>query len=434
LLSQRSLKNRFVIELSVSMTAILLFAIIILSIYFSITLKNNIKQDMRNQASYIINNYSTQEEYDENTDKKLLKQLSNYEISILSDKNYNRQKDIIGYTKNGEKFLELTKHYHNQNKYLKIKRNISKEQGLISNMYSIVLIMIILSIIFIIFFSYILSKKLMQPLELLTHRFTNMNESMLQYLDLKDLPVEFSKLGESINFLITKIQTFINYRKELYVGTAHELKTPLAVMRLKNQITLMKYKQQDKIKETLQQNIESIDTLNSMIHNILEYGRAEGAQFEQPQRINLIRLMASKAEEYELLAQSQNRNFMYHFSVSDFRINVQPLLFMQIFQNFIQNALRFTPENGLVRIETRMDEENFIVEVIDEGVGIDESKDLFAPFHRSQESTGAGLGLFLAQNAAQSMGVVINIKNRPENEQGAIASIHFPLNRFLLKD
>ncbi|SFV62216.1 Sensor kinase cusS [hydrothermal vent metagenome] len=434
MLSQKSLKNRFVIELSVSMTAILLFAIIILSIYFSITLKNNIKQDMHIQASYIINNYSTQQEYDENINKELLKKLSGYEIYILSDKNYKIQKDIVGYEKKGEFFLELTKHYPYQNRYVKIKRNISKEQGLISNMYSIVLGMIIIGIIFIIFFSYVLSKKLMQPIELLTNRFTNMNESMLQYLDLKELPIEFSKLGESINFLITKIQTFINYRKELYVGTAHELKTPLAVMRLKNQITLMKYKQQDKIKETLQQNIESIDTLNSMIHNILEYGRAEGAQFEQPQRINLIRFMASKAEEYELLAQSQNRKFMYHFSVSDFRINVQPLLFMQIFQNFIQNALRFTPENGLVRIETRMDEENFIVEIIDEGKGIDESKDLFAPFQRSQESTGAGLGLFLAQNAAQSMGVLINIENRSDNIQGAIASIRFPLNRFLRKD
>ena len=389
---------------------------------------------MHTQASYIIDTYSTQQEYDESINKELLKNLSGYEISILSDKNYNRQKGIVGYTEAGKKFLELIKHYPHDNQYVKIKRDISNEEGLITNIYSIVLVMIFLGIIFIIFFSYILSKKLMQPLELLTHRFTNMNESMLQYLDLKDLPVEFSKLGESINFLITKIQTFINYRKELYVGTAHELKTPLAVMRLKNQITLMKHKQQDKIKETLQQNIESIDTLNSMIHNILEYGRAEGAQFEQPQRINLIRLMASKAEEYELLAQSQNRNFMYHFSVPDFRINVQPLLFMQIFQNFIQNALRFTPENGLVRIETRMDKENFIVEIIDEGIGIDETKDLFAPFQRSQESTGAGLGLFLAQNAAQSMGVLINIENRPEDEQGAIASIRFPLNRFLLKD
>ena len=416
------------------MTAILLFAIIILSIYFSITLRNNIKEDMRQQATYIINTYSTQQEYNESINKKLLSSLSGYEISILSDNNYVRQKDIVGYKENNRDFLEFTKHYPHHNKYVKIKRDISKEQRLITNIYFIVLVMIILGIIFIIFFSYILSKKLMHPLEILTNRFTNMNESMLQYLDLKDLPIEFEKLGESINFLITKIQTFINYRKELYVGTAHELKTPLAVMRLKNQITLMKHKEQDTIKEALQQNIESIDTLNSMIHNILEYGRAEGAQFEQPQRINLIRLMANKAEEYELLAQSQNRSFIYHFSVPDFRINVQPLLFMQIFQNFIQNALRFTPENALVTLETRMDEKNFIVEIIDEGIGIDESKDLFAPFQRSQDSTGAGLGLFLAQNAAQSMGVIIDIQNRPHNEQGAIASIRFPLNRFLLKD
>jgi len=388
---------------------------------------------MHLQADYILNTYSTQQEYNKDINKKLLSNLSHYEILILSDENYNRQKDVVSSQENGINFLELTKHYSNQNKYVKIKRDISNEELLITNMYYIVLTMIILSVIFILFFAITLSKKLMQPLQILTHRFTNMNESMLQHLDLKDLPIEFRKLGESINFLITKIQAFINYRKELYVGTAHELKTPLAVMRLKNQITLMKYKKQDNIKETLEQNIESIDTLNSMIHNILEYGRAEGAQFEQPQRINLIRLMAQKAEEYELLAQSQNRNFIYHFSVPDFRINVQPLLFMQIFQNFIQNALRFTPENALVSLETRMDKENFIIEIIDEGIGIDESKDLFAPFLRSQESTGAGLGLFLAQNAAQSMGVIIDIKNR-DQEQGAIASISFPLNRFLLKD
>jgi two-component system OmpR family sensor kinase len=415
------------------MTAILLFSIIILSIYFSITLKNNIKQDMYVQANYILNTYATQQEYNKDINQKLLANLSHYQIFILSDENYNRQKDVVSSQENGIKFLELTKHYSNQNKYVKIKRDISNEEKLITNMYYIVLTMIILSIIFILFFAITLSKKLMQPLQILTHRFTNMNESMLQHLDLKDLPIEFRKLGESINLLITKIQAFINYRKELYVGTAHELKTPLAVMRLKNQITLMKYKKQDNIRDTLEQNIESVDTLNSMIHNILEYGRAEGAQFEQPQRINLIRLMAQKAEEYELLAQSQNRNFIYHFSVPDFRINVQPLLFMQIFQNFIQNALRFTPENALVSLDTRMDKENFIIEIIDEGIGIDESKDLFAPFLRSQESTGAGLGLFLAQNAAQSMGVTIDIKNRQE-EQGAIASIAFPLNRFLLKD
>jgi len=85
----------------------------------------------------------------------------------------------------------------------------------------------------------------------------------------------------------------------------------------------------------------------------------------------------------------------------------------------------------LVKVIVRTDEKNFIIEIIDEGKGIDESENLFAPFKRSTESTGAGLGLFLAKNAADSMGVKISLKNRTDDTQGAIASIIFPFERFL---
>lgn len=393
---------------------------------------NNIEQEMRQQANYILKTYPNPVNYNQKIDNTLLKAMSNYEVLIASIKDRkNKPQGINAYEEKGQHYLEFAKHYTSYNSYLVIKRNITKEENFLSKIYWMIALLLIVGIISILIYANILSKKIMEPLETLTERFTNMNESIIHQIELDGLPTEFRKLGESLNLLMSKISTFIRFRKELYVGTAHELKTPLAVMRLKNQITLMKHKQQDKIRETLEQNIESIDTLNAMIHNILEYGRAEGAQFEKPKRNNLIRLMATKAEEYELLAQSQNRRFIYYFSVLDFKINVQPLLFMQIFQNFIQNALRFTPENGLVSLETRMDNQNFIIEILDEGPGIDADKDVFAPFQRSLESTGAGLGLFLAHNAAESMGVIIDLKNR-QNGSGAIASIKFPLDRFLL--
>jgi len=433
LLSQRSLRKRFNIELAVGMTAFLLFISLILTIFFSKIFMNNIKQEMRQQANYIIKTYPNPVDYNQKIDNTLLKAMSNYEVLIASlDERKNKPKGISAYKDNGQDYLEFAQHYTSYDNYLIIKRNVTKERNFISKMNWMIFILVLLGIVSILLYANMLSKKIMEPLETLTGRITDMNESLIHQVKIDELPSEFKKLGESVNQIMTKISTSINYRKELYVGTAHELKTPLAVMRLKNQITLMKYKQQDKIRETLEQNIESIDTLNAMIHNILEFGRAEGAQFEKPERVNLIRLMATKAEEYELLAQSQNRNFIYYFSVSDFKINVQPLLFMQIFQNFIQNALRFTPENGLVSLETRMDSENFIIEIMDEGCGIDPDKDVFAPFQRSLDSTGAGLGLFLAQNAAESMGVIIDLKNR-KTGTGAIASIKFPLDRFLLK-
>lgn len=416
------------------MTAMLIIISLVVSIYFHTSIISNIKDDMINQSKYIEKHYKTQEEYNQQRDLDFLKNTSPYQTTISDNpESFHKDLEFISNNENGHNYILLVKSYKDDSKMLIIERDITKEKLLINNMYGMLLILILIGIIFIIYYAFTISKKLMIPLKRLTEQFTNMHDNLLNQIETKNLPLEFTKLADSVNLLIKKIQTSIKYRQELYIGTAHELKTPLAVMRLKNQITLMKYKKHDNVREALEQNITSIDTLTAMIHNLLEFGRAEGAQFEQPQRLNLIRLMASKCEEYELLAHSQNRDFIYHFDIPHFRVHIQPLLFMQIFQNFIQNALKFTPENSLVSLTTRMDEDNFIIEISDEGKGIDEKKDLFAPFQRSLESTGAGLGLFLAQNAAESMGVVINLKNR-EDKKGAIASIAFPLNRFLLRD
>ena len=395
---------------------------------------SNIKQEMEAHLNHTQKFFYDQLDYENHIDTVLFKKLSNKEIII--SKSLDLTENPIGYklySKKGKEYIRLSRYYEPKKLYYSIIRNITYEKSLINNIYTMMLIFILIGIVLILIYAKHLSKKLMLPLQQLTEKFSAMHENLLHKIDTTALPHEFVSLTDSINLLITKVSTSIRYRQELYIGTAHELKTPLAVMRLKNQITLMKYRKNDKIKETLDQNIESIDTLNAMIHSLLEYGRAEGAQFEQPQRVNLITLMMKKCEEYELLAHSQERNFIYYFEIPHFRINVQPLLFMQIFQNFVQNALKFTPKDGLVSLKTRMDLNHFIIEIRDEGEGIDESKDLFAPFQRSQESTGAGLGLFLAQNAAESMGVTISLENR-KDQQGAIASIKFPLNRFLLKD
>jgi len=395
---------------------------------------NNVENEMKKHLIYTQDVFHDQLDYENHIDAVLFSKLSNNEIIISTSLNLKKNPlDFKFYHNHEKEYVTLSKYHEEKKLYYTIVRNITYESNLINSIYKIMLGLILLGIIVILFYAQYLSRQLMAPLQKLTKKFSAMHENLLKKIETTELPTEFISLADSINLLITKVSTSINYRKALYIGTAHELKTPLAVMRLKNQITLINYKKDDKIRETLNQTIESIDTFNAMIHNLLEYARAEGQHFEKSQRLNLIVLMMKKCEEYELLAHSQDRNFIYHFEIPHFRINLQPLLFMQIFQNFVQNALKFTPKNGLVSLSTRMDLNNFIIEIRDEGKGIDESQDFFAPFKRSLESTGAGLGLFLAQNAAESMGVNISLKNR-KDQNGAIASIKFPLNRFLLKD
>ena len=82
----------------------------------------------------------------------------------------------------------------------------------------------------------------------------------------------------------------------------------------------------------------------------------------------------------------------------------------------------------MILVSSEIKDNKFIIKVIDEGDGINQNQDLFAPFKRYGDKTGAGLGLFLAKNAAATLGGDIEIKNRSDRS-GAIASFSLPINK-----
>ena len=263
---------------------------------------------------------------------------------------------------------------------------------------------------------------LLIPIKILSHKLTNLDEKFLKEIDIKSLPDEFLPLGNSINRLIARIQTFVLYQKELFVGVAHELKTPLAVMKTKNEVTLLKPRESEKYIEALKSNNEAINGMNAMIGSVLEIGRQEGAQFEEPVNTDVIAFLKKLGKNYEVLAKGEEKNLALDLKPEIFNLNIQTSLLTHIVQNFVQNAIKFSPKNSTITISSRLEKSKFIIEVTDEGMGIDESKDLFAPFKRYGNKGGAGLGLFLAKGAAQALGAEISIKNR-ENTNGAVASL-----------
>ena len=272
------------------------------------------------------------------------------------------------------------------------------------------------------FYALFLSRMLLIPIKILSHKLTNLDEKFLKEIDIKSLPDEFLPLGNSINRLISRIQTFVLYQKELFVGVAHELKTPLAVMKTKNEVTLLKPRDSEKYIEALKSNNEAINGMNAMIGSVLEIGRQEGAQFEEPVNTDVIAFLKKLGKNYEVLAKGEEKNLALDLKPEIFNLNIQTSLLTHIVQNFVQNAIKFSPKNSTITISSRVEKSKFIIEVADEGVGIDESKDLFAPFKRYGNKGGAGLGLFLAKGAAQALGAEISIKNR-ENTNGAVASL-----------
>jgi len=315
-----------------------------------------------------------------------------------------------------------------EKQYLKLIRNINSSHAMLNKIFSNLLFLGTGGLILIIIYAFAMSKTLLFPILKITNKLSNMNENSLTQIDPKKLPVEFVPLANSINTLTTRIENYVKYQKELFIGAAHELKTPLAVMKLKSQVTLRKPREVEKYEEVLKLHLDEIDGMNQMISSILDMGRQEGAQFEKPVEVDIIDYLRAKSESFKLLANEKNISLTFTTDIESFITIIQPTLLTHIIQNFVQNAIKFTPENKKVSLYAIHDDTELIIQVVDEGIGCPEDVDLFAPFKRVGNEKGAGLGLFLAKSAAETLGAKISLKNRTDGISGTIATLQLHSN------
>lgn len=395
------------------------FFIILLSIIFYIYTKNtvyeNIHKDMLIDAKAIHKEQliATQSLKNKNVAIRLVTN-----NSIKKYKFINFENEDINYIKLLYPF-DLQK-----NLFLEITRNIDYEVEILNSIiFRNLFILAIPGFLLMLVFSLFLSRSLLKPIIDINNTLSNMDESSLTKIDKKDLPVEFHTLTDSLNALTNRIETNIKFKKELFIGAAHELKTPLAVMKLKNEVTLRKKREINEYEDTLNLSIKSINDMNIMISSILDIGRAEGAQFEKTTNIDIVEYTKNKVNDYRLLSAQKNITLNFFSNVTTYRYNIQVTLYHQILQNFVQNAIKFTDEKKTIAIRLRKTQEELILTVTDEGIGIKEDIDLFAPFKRIGNKSGVGLGLFLAKNASDALRADISIKNRNDGQNGCIAKL-----------
>ena len=419
MLSQKSLRNRFILQLASGAMMLIAVVSVMLYHYIRVTVFQSVVSELNQQATAYKNN---PQNFNPNNLKTFTIETPNKTLATIKVGELKGEKPYLVMQKiKDESITTLTTRLDDSN-YLVLEKETTLQSRIVEEIFIDIIIVNVTAILLVLFYALFLSRMLLIPIKILSHKLTNLDEKFLKEIDIKSLPDEFLPLGNSINRLISRIQTFILYQKELFVGVAHELKTPLAVMKTKNEVTLLKPRESEKYIEALKSNNEAINGMNAMIGSVLEIGRQEGAQFEEPVNTDVIAFLKKLGKNYEVLAKGEEKNLALDLKPEIFNLNIQTSLLTHIVQNFVQNAIKFSPKNSTITISSRVEKSKFIIEVADEGVGIDESKDLFAPFKRYGNKGGAGLGLFLAKGAAQALGAEISIKNR-ENTNGAVASL-----------
>jgi two-component system OmpR family sensor kinase len=419
LFSKRSIRSQFLIQLIVATAALIFIFSSFLYFFIKQSIYNEKHDELLQFAQHVIAYESLIESRQENMDSLL-----GLSMELVQKKKGYEGITMFEYVRNKRTYLALLYPFNKEEgSYIKATKDITATTRLLKGVLRSIIIIDAIAFFVIILYAIGLSKMLLLPIMTLSQRLSNMNEHLMRPIKIEELPEEFEPLGLTLNRLIGRIQNFVKYQKELFIGAAHELKTPLAVIKLKNQVTMIKKRSPEEYIEAINITNKTIDDMNNIVANILNIGRQEGAQLQPPTREDVISLLKQKANDFQLLAESEGKILKIDFQPESFIATIQGTLLNQILQNFLQNALKFTPKDKQVTLRSRAVDDGLLIEVIDEGCGIDDTVDLFAPFKRLGNKSGVGLGLFLAKSAADAMGAELNIENRSDGHDGTVASL-----------
>ncbi len=238
---------------------------------------------------------------------------------------------------------------------------------------------------------------------------------------------ELSELGTAFNVMADHLQQSEQVRRDMTADIAHELRTPLAVMR--GNLEAMQDGVYPLDVEHLSPVLNQVTLLTRLVEDLRTLALAEAGQLPLNKRpADLAALLRETLTSFESQATAQQVTLQSEIAADLPSIEIDPDRVRQTIGILISNALRYTPPQGSITVAARSDRASVTIEVADTGSGIapDDLPYVFDRFYRadksrSRESGGSGLGLAIARSIVEAHGG--SIAARSEAGQGTTISI-----------
>ena len=242
---------------------------------------------------------------------------------------------------------------------------------------------------------------------------------------------EIKKLTNSFNSMLERIQKLIIEQKEMTNNIAHDLRSPITSIRGITETTLSGDQSFPEYREMCGQVINECDRLINMINSALDIAEIETGTFEiSMEEINISGLLSDAYEMYLPVAELKGVIFVKDIPVNKIMIHGNKSLLQRAIANILDNAIKYTRQEGEVKISGYTMDNQFIININDKGIGIpqEELNHIFEKFYRidkSRSSIGNGLGLSLAYAYVLLHNGTIEVKSKPN--QGSSFIINLPI-------
>jgi two-component system OmpR family sensor kinase len=262
-------------------------------------------------------------------------------------------------------------------------------------------------------------------LELISQAAARQDEHRLGELPVEHAPCEIQPLVLAVNTLLARLRDAFASQRRFVQDAAHELRTPITAMSL--QLENLKSRMPDaSATEQLAQLEAGLARTRRLVEQLLRLARQESPRTaDAPVSIQLDALLRSSIADFMPLADKRNIDLGYAADI-DATVLANEDELHSLVDNLLDNALRYTPEGGIVDVTLHQDTGVATVEIADNGPGIPPELlprvcDRFFRIEDAQ-TEGSGLGLAIARNAAERNRIGLELVNRTDGS-GLIARL-----------
>ncbi|NMD38095.1 MAG: cell wall metabolism sensor histidine kinase WalK [Christensenellaceae bacterium] len=287
----------------------------------------------------------------------------------------------------------------------------------------------LVSMIFALFFSSIITR----PISTLTHGIEKMGKGDFSVRVAERGSKEIKNLSATFNIMSEKLENLESSRNQFISNASHELKTPLATMKILLESIIYQDDMDPEIaKEFLNDINKEIDRLNFVVKDLLTLVSLDNKAINLDRsKFSFGKLVQSICKKMALLSEQKNQNLIVDID-DECEMYADSSKLQQVVYNLVDNAVKYTGENGTINVNLRKTGRIAVLSVKDNGTGIpqEDLKNIFDRFYRvdkarSRESGGTGLGLSIVYQMIMLHGGKIYVNS--EANKGTEFVVELPL-------
>ena len=282
------------------------------------------------------------------------------------------------------------------------------------------------------FAGWFMSKRVTRPVLALEQATRQMEQGNLRArVDLKEeRQQEFLSLAHSFNGMAGQVEQTVSTLREFVADAAHELHTPLTALQANIELARNEGNTSDQSRY-LARALEQSQRLEGLVQSLLDLSRIEAAESKTAfEPVNLVQLGREAGEQFASRAEQADRSFSMSISEDVLPVLGNETQLRQVILNLLENALKFTPRNGLISLGLKRAANEAQLTISDNGIGIppEDMPHLFERFHRGRnvsEYAGNGLGLAIVKAIVTRHEGSVTIESQPG--QGTQVGVSIPV-------